>query len=110
MNQLEDGSSESLVKCSDGLVHSVNIQTKNGVTNRLVSKFYPLELSEHVINTTEYSGSQEDCTTANNLDVSSTNYHLHHSAAQHARQRLDEWTKIICAHPPTPPPEDIRDC
>ena len=90
---------EGLVKGGDGLVRSVNIQTKNGATNQPVSKLYPLELSEHVSNASEYSGSQEHCTTANRSDVSSTNHRPHRSAAQRARQRLAEWTEIICAPP-----------
>lgn len=55
---------ESLIKGSDGLVRSVNIRTKNGATNRPVSKLYPLELSEDVSNATRLVGGQEDCTTA----------------------------------------------
>ena len=72
-----------------------------------MSKLYPLELSEHIGNATEYSGSQEDCTTANSLDVSSTNHRPHCSAAQHARQWLSEWSKIIRA-PPPPLPRGCR--
>ena len=96
---------ESLVKDSDGLVRSVNIRTKNGATNRPVSKLYLLELSEQVSNATEYSGSQEDYTIANSLDVSSTNHRPHRSAAQRAQQQLAEWTETIRA-----PLEDIGDC
>ena len=47
---------KNLVKGNDGLVCSVNIRTNNGVTNRPVSKLYPLELSEDISTVTQGEG------------------------------------------------------
>ena len=55
---------KNLVKGNDGLVRSVNIWTKNGVTNRPVSKLYPLELSEDVSTVIQGEGGRDDSTTA----------------------------------------------
>lgn len=68
-------------------------------TNRAVSKLYPLKLSEDVFNAIQCIEGQEDHKTANNLDISETNDCPYHSAAQHARQWLAEWTEIIHVPP-----------
>ena len=91
---------ENLVKGNDGLVRSVSIRTKNGATNRPVSKLYPLELSD-ASTATQGVGGREDYTTG----ISSTSDRPHRNAAQRARQRLAKWTEIIRA-----PPEDVGDC
>ena len=36
---------EGLTTGNDGIVHSANIQTKTGVTNRPMLKLYPLEVT-----------------------------------------------------------------
>ena len=84
------------MKGGDGLVHSVNIQTKNGATNQPVSKLHPLELSEDVSNATHYMGGKEDCATAISLDILTIVL---------PRQWLAEWTEIIRT-----PPKDVGDC
>jgi len=89
---------ESLVTGGDGLVRSVSIQTKNGITNRPVSKLYPLELSEENVNTTaQDKGNRGDTTTINNLDCPPTNNRPRRDAAQRVRQQLAKWTEVICA-------------
>lgn len=95
---------ENLIKGNDGLVRSVSIRTKNGVTNRPVSKLYPLELSEDVNTASQGTEGREDDANTNSLDVSSKNDRPHRNAAERARQRLSEWTEIIRA-----PPEDVGD-
>ena len=72
---------ENLVKGNDGLVRSVSTRTKNGATNRPVSKLYPLKLSD-VSTATQGVGGREDCTT----DISLTSDRPHRNAAQCARQ------------------------
>ena len=36
---------EELIRGNDGLVRAANIRTKNGQTNRPITKLYPLEIS-----------------------------------------------------------------
>ena len=96
---------ESLVTGKDGMVRSANIRTKNGMTNRPVTKLYPLELSEHSDVTHSEGDQGEHTVTEKGPDEPAPKARPQRGAAQRAREQLAKWSKIICA-----PPEDVRDC
>lgn len=95
---------ENLVTGNDRLTRSAIIRTKNGVTNRPVTKHYPLELADE--KSIGMSNSERNSTTRmkQKSDNPVINERPQRNAAQRARQRLAEWTENICA-----PPEDVQD-
>lgn len=89
---------KSLVTGNDGLVRSAIVKTKNGVTNRPVTKLYPLELADK--KNTEVNEKPKTEATQNSKISERPRRH----AAQQARRRVAEWMGGIRA-----PPEDVED-
>ena len=91
---------ESLVTGKDNGVCSANIRTRNGVTNRPVTKLYPLEVTDksnvELIHKENVIKDASDTVTTN---------HPRRDAAQRERQRIAEWVECIEA-----PREDVEDC
>ena len=94
---------ESLATGKDGLVHSANVRTSRGLTNRPLVKLFPLEVNvcdDRVVGVESNKGEQEDHNTTEaekSLDNPMTEECPRRSAAQRARKRLAEWVQIICA-------------
>ena len=87
----------------DGKVQSVNIKTKNGVTNRPAMKLYPFE----VTNKSNRELIYKEKPVPDSCDSSTTN-RPRCDAAQRARLQIAEWVESI--HAPPPPPEDVKHC
>jgi len=83
---------ERFVERKYGSLHSATIHTKNGVTNRPVSKLYPLEVTAN------------DTAQVRELASQEVNNHPKRRAAEQARQQIMQWSK--CIHAPL---EDIED-
>jgi len=91
---------ESLVTGKDNGVRSASIRTRNGVTNRPVTKLYPLEVTDR--------SDVELIHKENVIEVASdtvTTNRPRRDAAQRARQQIAKWVECIEA-----PPEDVEDC
>ena len=88
----------SLVTGNDGLVRSAIIRTKNGVTNRPVTKLYPLELSD------KKSTKMNETPRTEVVQDSKISERPQRYAAQQARRKVAEWIGNIRA-----PPEDVGD-
>ena len=98
---------ESSTVGNDGLVRSATIRTKNGVTNRPVSKLYPLEVAANDATSIrnqvgeepgDDQGEQE--VTASELSNENVRSRPKRGAAQRARQQILKWTECIRAPPP----------
>ena len=96
---------ERFVERKYGSLHSATIHTKNGVTNRPVSKLYPLEVTAN--NTASIQsqvakgkGVDEDDlkVTISELTSQEVNSHPKCRAAEQARQQIMQWLKCIHAH------------
>jgi len=87
---------ESVVTGNDGRVRSANVRTRNGVTNRPVTKLYPLE----VMNKSEAEAIRDKKVTEDSCDSSPSN-RPQRASAQRARKQMAEH---LCA-----PPEDVED-
>ena len=83
---------ESLVTGKDNGAHSASIRSRNGVTNRPVTKLYPLEVTDK---------SDVELIIEDASDTVTTN-RLRRDAAQRARQQIAKWVERIEA-----PPEDV---
>ena len=83
---------ESVVTGNDGEVRSANIRTKSGITNRLVMKLYPLEV-------TDESDVELICSEKVNEDScdSLISEHPQRGTAQRARKQIAEWAEHVQA-------------
>ena len=94
---------EDLVTGNDGLSRSAVIRTKNGVTNRPITKLYPLELTEG--RDAEVNNSDQPPTTEMRQDSDSpTVGRPRRNAAQQARLKVAKWIDDLQG-----PPEDVGD-
>jgi len=81
---------ESLFTGKDNGVHSANIHTRNAVTNRPVTKLYPLE----VTNRSDVELIHKENVIEDASDTVTTN-RLRCDAAQRARQQIAKWVERI---------------
>lgn len=78
-----------LVQGNDGLVRSVEIRTSNGVTNRPISKLYPLEINAGFDDVNQGTAADQGSEPMNNNIVFDRPTR---TAAIRARQRIKDWT------------------
>ena len=96
---------EGLTTGNDGMVRSANIRTKTGVTNRPVSKLYPLEVTANEATSVRSQATEEP---DNQDDESAMNSSAQvpvcqrRKVAEQAHRQIREWVK--CIHGP---PEDV---
>ena len=100
---------QELKRGNDNLVRSATIRTVNGLTNRPISKLYPLEVNPRI-----YVSGGKSKDTAEDEDYISmqeaepeplSSMRPQRSAAVKARTRVSEWNKILRG------PEDVMtDC
>jgi len=95
---------EGLTTGNDGMVRSANIRT---VTNRPVSKLYPLEVTANDATSlrsqaTEEHDNQDDESAMDN--TTQVPARQRHKAAEQAHRQIREWVKCIRG-----PPEDVGD-
>ena len=93
---------QDLVKGNDGLVRSATIRTSTGVTNRPITKLYPLEVAVNDAasirrQVTEGGSDQDDQEVTSEQQA---NGHPKRGAAERAQQRILEWTGCARAPPP----------
>ena len=102
---------QELQRGNDNFMGSATIQTINGLTNRPISKLYPLEVNVG----TDVSGGKskniaeeedDDCISMPEVEPKPlSSVHPQRSAAVKARTRASEWNKILQG------PEDVMtDC
>ena len=84
---------ESLITSKDNGVCSAYIRTRNGVTNRPVTKLYPLEVTDR----SDVKLIHKENIIEGASDTVTTNC-LRRDAAQRARQQIAEW--VECIEPP----------
>ena len=97
-------------KGRDGLIRSAVIRTSNGITNRPITKLYPLEITANC-DSDAVSEVQESRDDKDDVDGDTSDSEITHPlsrsmrvAATKARSRISEWTQMIGA-----PPEDVED-
>jgi len=90
---------ESVVTGNDGGVRSANIRTRSGVTNRPVTKLYPLEVtdSDDIELIRDETANKDSCDSVPSIRPQ-------RGAAQRARKQIADWVECIQA-----PPEDVED-
>ena len=81
---------ESLIQGNDGIARAANIRTKNGRTNRPISKLYPLEVNE---NSEQPEDSSENATQSVQTDenVVKTSDRPKRTAAKKAELKIKNW-------------------
>ena len=101
---------QELERGNDGFVRSAIICTDKDVTNRPISKLYPLEVnagmgvsSSKSINMTDDDNHVSDMLLPGSAELQSS-LRPHRLAAVKARSRVSEWSNILQG------PEDIVDC
>ena len=100
---------QELKRGNDNLVRSATIRTVNGLTNRPISKLYPLEVNAGIDVSGEKSkdtAEDEDCISIQEAEPEPlSSVRPQRSAAVKARTRVSEWNKILRG------PEDVMtDC
>lgn len=97
---------KEVVKGKDGLIRSAVIRTANGITNRPITKLYPMEITATV--PTESAPQTEQDLVMDNGDkqdeMTGCSTVSARKAATRARERLSEWSQILGA-----PPEDVEE-
>ena len=97
---------KEVVKGKDGLIRSAVIRTANGITNRPITKLYPMEITATV--PTESVPQTEQDLVMDNGDkqdeMTGCSTVSARKAATRARERLSEWSQILGA-----PPEDVEE-
>jgi len=91
----------------DGIVHSAKIRTKNGITNRPVTRPYPLESDAGTI-WDQVSENQDTVSKGNKAVTESSmpvNVHPRRKVADRARQQVSQWAESLLA-----PLEDVELC
>ncbi|XP_065886661.1 uncharacterized protein [Dysidea avara] len=100
---------EGLTTGNDGMVHLANIRTKNGVTNRPVTKLYPLKVTSDAGSIQDQMTDVHDNDDQGDKTVSDSGAQVdarpRRKAAEQARQQITEWVECIRG-----PPEDVGDC
>lgn len=86
----------SINRGCDGLVHSVNLPTANGTTNRPIRRLHPLEVQAK-----EVQCRTEDETTT--VETPTPVRRPQRDGARRAIRRIADWAKDICV-----PPEDVK--
>ena len=83
------------------------IKTGNGITNRPITKLYPLEIRSEsppeIEQNTDDMNECDDDTNSNVITLPSPRSTVREAATK-ARQRLSEWTRALGV-----PPEDVED-
>ena len=95
-----------VVKGKDGLIWSAIIRTTNGVTNRPITKLYPMEITA-TVPTESVPQAEQDLVTVNGDEqdeIVGRSTVSARKAATRARQRFSEWSQILGA-----PPEDVEE-
>ena len=95
-----------VVKGKDGLIRSAVIRTTNGVTNRPITKLYPMEITA-TVPTESVPQAEQDLVTVNGDEqdeIVGRSTVSARKAATRARQRLSEWSQILGASP-----EDVEE-
>jgi len=92
---------KEVVKGGDGLIRSAVIRTANGVTNRPITKLYPMEITATVVPESSPQDVASDKVQGEAAECPSRSTRR---AATRARQQLSEWSQILCA-----PPEDVEE-
>jgi len=100
---------EDLSTGNDGMVRSANIRTKNGVTNRPITRLYPLEVTASDSGTIrdQVQGVPEKQDVSDKTVSESdtpADIRPRRKAADRARQQIAQWTECLLA-----PPEDVGD-
>ena len=89
---------EELIRGNDGLVRAANIRTKNGTTNRPITKLHPLEITARVTEQANQTDSKEKLerpiTTPEPLTIS-TPQRQKRTAAVEARKTISAWTQEL---------------
>ena len=85
---------DGLMTGGDGIVRAVTLRTANGLTNRPVTKLYPLEL-----NVTTQPEIKVDHTTSDHNMESPTSAEPQRQSAQRAKVKMKEWTRVLSAPP-----------
>ena len=92
---------EDLITGHDGLVRAATIRTTTGITNRPITKLYPLELNEaDEVNSGIKKITSQPC---DPVKSSSENERPQRASARKANDRMKEWVKTFSA-----PPEDVE--
>ena len=96
-----------LITGKDGLVRAANVRTSTHVTNRPITRLYPLEVSAPTELVTAPPESQTDTTVNDNSEQISQDAESvklpKRAAARRAMSQLSEWTRELRR-----PPEDVE--
>ena len=93
---------EELIRGNDGLVRAANIRTKNGRTNRPITKLYPLEISAETSKEQQkQSNGAEETDTRTIAENNSSR--PKRAAALRARNKISKWVEEL-----SPAPEDVE--
>jgi len=93
---------EDLIPGNDGMVRSANIRTKNGVTNRPVTRLYPLEVTASDAGTVrDQVPEKQDTVSKGDKAVTEGDTPVEarprRKAADRARQQISQWTESLLA-------------
>ena len=100
---------QQVIKGKDGLIRAANIRTANGITNRPITKLYPLEVTASDVKSFSDANSDSVASSVSEESPHSTTSEevstrpVTRDAATRARQRLSEWCNILRG-----PPEDVE--
>jgi len=92
---------EQLNKGADGLVHSAQLRTSTGRTNRPIAKLYPLEVTA----TDTLPSGSDNLTEQQATHTTNESTRPVRQAAVRGREQIRAWTDALRA-----PPEDVKDC
>ena len=84
----------------DGLTRAAEIQTSTGITNRPITKLYPLEVNSSTIPSNDTPNEPEKTTSE---EIQPVNQRPMRQSTRRAAERISEWTNTVCA-----PPEDVE--
>ena len=93
---------KDLVKGNDGYIRSVTVRTANGITNRPITRLYPLEVSADECSSNVNIEKSARLEPAN--DTETTPPRPTRGAMIQARNKLAKWTEMLRR-----PPEDVED-
>ena len=83
---------ESLNKGADGMIHSANIQTTSGKTNRPIARLYPLEVNSSDM---DVIAPETDSDSSNSMTTSADR--PTREAAKRSQQKIKKWVDLLCA-------------
>ena len=92
---------QQVINGKDGLIRAANIRTANGVTNQLITKLYPLEVTASGVKS--FSDTNSDSVTSSVSEISpqlTTSEQVNtrpvtRNAATRAHQQLSEWCNTL---------------